>query len=78
MMTSDQPSGVRIATVVTGVVAGVVASVVVGGVLNVPARRRSIGSIRHVVAQRYDLLSHPRSAQRAKDLLTRYALNGPG
>lgn len=64
--------------IVTGLVGGVVFSVIFAAISYSATRgKRDFTSSSQLVAGRYDVLSHPRNAERAKDMLARLAL-GPG
>jgi hypothetical protein len=63
---------------VIGVVAGVLFSVLFAALSYAFTRgRRDFTSASQLVAGRYDVLSHPRNAERAKEMLARLAM-GPG
>ena len=64
--------------IVTGLVGGVVFSVIFAAISYAATRgKRDFTSSSQLVAGRYDVLSHPRNAERAKDMLARLAM-GPG
>jgi hypothetical protein len=66
------------APLVVGVVAGVLFSMVFAAIsYGLTRGRRDFASSSQLVAGRYDVLSQPRNAERAKEMLAKFAM-GPG